>query len=96
MGLVLPPGQLPGSPAALSLVPGLSPTCPLPKCGVALELQIPSETLQLALFIPKSGTGPRTIGGDQGKGKGTGQSWPLPMAAWQKYCQRELWRMEKW
>lgn len=38
-------------PAALSLEPGLSPTCPLPTCGVAPELQISAETLHLALLF---------------------------------------------
>lgn len=50
-----------GSPAVLSPVPGNCPYALCPNVRVALELQVPSGTLQLAVFIPTGGSGPGTI-----------------------------------
>lgn len=61
------PCQLPGSPAALSLAPGPSLTCSLPTCADGLGAPNSFRTLQLALFIPTSGTSPRTTGWPGGR-----------------------------
>lgn len=60
---VMLPGSAAWLPCRLS-VPGAGPqpTCSCPNVRMALELRIPSGTLQLALFNPTSGSGPRTIG----------------------------------
>lgn len=76
-------------------VPGARPQPHMPSAHMRGGPGAPdfSRNAAACAFILKSGTGPRTVGGDLGKG--TGQSWPLPMPAWWRHCQRELWRMGK-
>lgn len=57
-------------PAALSLESGLSPTCPLPTCRVAPELQISAETLQLALLSLKVALAQEQLGATRVKVQG--------------------------
>lgn len=57
-------------PAALSLGSGLSPTCPLPTCRVAPELQISAETLQLALLSLKVALAQEQLGATRVKVQG--------------------------
>lgn len=82
-------------PAPCSTVPGVWPQPHMPSAHMQGGPGAPdfSRNSAAGAFILKSGTGPRTVGGDPGKG--TGQSWPLPMPAWWRRRQRELWRLGK-
>ena len=85
--LVVAPESAAWLPCSATPGAGPQPTCSLPKCAESPGAQIPPGTPQFALFILTSGGVPDQSGG---QGEGVGQSWPLPMPAWQKYGQTEL------
>lgn len=84
-------GQAAWLPCRLSLVPGLSPHAPAQTCGWPWSSGFHQELCILLFLILQVAVAQEQLGS---QGEDMGQSWPLPMPAWQKHCQRELWRPE--
>lgn len=88
---VILPGSAAWLPCRLSLVPGLSPHAPAQMCGWPWSSGFHQELCILLFLILHVAVAQEQLGS---QGEDMGQSWPLPMPAWQKHCQRELWRPE--
>lgn len=87
--LAVLPGSAAWLPCRLSLVPGLSPHAHAQMCEWPWSATFHQELCSLLFLILQVAVAQEQLGS---QGEGMGQSWPLPMPAWQKHCQRELWR----